>query len=256
MSKGGGNMLAEDRRAQILEFVNQHQSAKVNELSERFNVSTSTVRRDLEKLEEEGSISRTHGGAVAKGGVSFEPSYMEKEHEQETEKELIAQKAADLINHGDTIILDAGTTTTKLAEKLTEFEDLTIVTNAINIALELSDTAHEIIIPGGNLKKKTLALVGPVAEDYLKGLNADLAFIGANGIDLGAGVTTPDLVESNVKKRMADKAKEVIVLADYSKFETITLVEVLDLEQVDKIITDDRLNEELKNKYTPHVDIL
>lgn len=249
-------MLAEDRRAKILKFVNQHQSAKVNELSEKFEVSTSTVRRDLQKLEERGDIARTHGGAVAKEGVSFEPSYIEKEHEQEAEKRLIAQKAVELIEDGDTIILDAGTTTAALSEELEQFNDLTVVTNGINIALELVDSPHEVIIPGGNLKKRTLALVGPVAEDYLEGLNAEKAFIGANGIDLDAGVTTPDLVEANVKKRMAEKAKEVIILADHSKFNTVTLVEVLDLEQVDKIITDDDLDETVKKEFSQQVDIL
>ena len=249
-------MLAEDRRAKILKFVNQHQSAKVNELSEKFEVSTSTVRRDLQKLEERGDIARTHGGAVSKEGVSFEPSYIEKEHEQETEKRLIAEKAVELIEDGDTIILDAGTTTAALSEELDKFDDLTVVTNGINIALELVDSSHELIIPGGNLKKRTLALVGPVAENYLEGLNADKAFIGANGIDLDAGITTPDLVEANVKKRMAEKAKEVIILADHSKFNTVTLVEVLNLEQVDKIITDDNLTETVYKEFSQQVDIL
>lgn len=249
-------MLAEDRRAKILNFVNQHQSAKVNQLSKKFDVSTSTVRRDLQKLEERGVISRTHGGAVAKEKDNIEPSYIEKENEHEQEKILIANKAAELIEDGDTIILDAGTTTAKLSEELDQFNDLTVVTNAVNIALELVDTDHEVIIPGGNLKKRTLALVGPVTENYLEGLHADKAFIGANGIDLEAGITTPDLVEANVKRRMAEKAKEVVILADYSKFSAVTLVKVLEIEQVDKIVTDFNLDQTVKDDFAKRVDLL
>jgi DeoR family fructose operon transcriptional repressor len=249
-------MLAEDRRARMLKFINNHKSAKVNQLTAKFNISGSTVRRDLEKLEEQDLISRTHGGAVAKEGNAIEPSFMEKENENDSCKVVIAKKAAKLVNNGDTIILDAGTTTTKLAKQLNRFEDLTIVTNAINIALKLVDTAHEIIIPGGNLKKRTLALVGPATEDYLAGLHADKVFLGANGVDLEAGITTPDLVEANVKKRMADKAKEVIVLADYSKFNAITLVKVLEIEQVDKLVTDNNLSQELVQQFSARVELL
>ena len=249
-------MLAEERRAQILEFVNQHKSAKVDELSEKFNISDSTVRRDLKKLEERELVARTHGGVVAKKEKSFEPSFGEKENENEKAKNLIAKKAAELIENGDTIILDAGTTTTKLAKELNKFENLTIVTNAINIALELIDSSHEIIIPGGNLKKRTLALVGPVTESYLEGLHADKAFLGANGIDFEAGITTPDLVEANVKSKMADKAKNVIVLADNTKFDEVTLVKVLEIDQVNTIVTDFNLKREIKDKLDDKVDIL
>ncbi|GAB6099569.1 DeoR/GlpR family DNA-binding transcription regulator [Halanaerocella petrolearia] len=248
-------MLAEERRTKILDLINHDNSVKVKELCDKFEVSGSTIRRDLKKLEDRELIARTHGGAVAKEDSNLEPSFMEKEHEHTQAKSLIGKKAAELVDDGDTIILDAGTTTTEMAKSLTEHQDLTIVTNGVNIALELADSSHEVILPGGNLKKNTLALVGPATENYLQHLHADKVFLGANGIDLETGVTTPDLVEANVKGKMASKAKEVIVLADKSKFEQVTLVKVLDIANVSKIITNTEIDREILNKFATVTDI-
>ncbi|AGB42422.1 transcriptional regulator of sugar metabolism [Halobacteroides halobius DSM 5150] len=249
-------MLAKERRRKIVSLIEKGKTVKVKELCDKFAVSGSTIRRDLKKLEEEELISRTHGGAVAKESRDFEPSFIEKEDEHTEAKSKIGKKAAKLINDGETIILDAGTTTTQLAKSLDQHQDLTIVTNAVNIALELSNSPHQVVLPGGDLKKKTLALVGPATEDYLENLHADKVFLGANGIDLEAGVTTPDLVEANVKSKMASKAKEVIVLADESKFDKVTLVKVIDITDVSKVVTDYKLDQKLVSKYRALVDLV
>jgi len=249
-------MFAEQRQAKIVELIESGKLVKVKSLSDKFKVSTSTIRRDLDKLEKSGEIQRIHGGALAKGGTKLEPSFVEKEKEYPQVKESIAQKAAGLINDGDTIILDAGTTTTQLAKLLDSHKDLTIVTNAINIALELAQGPNQVLLTGGYLKKHTLAMVGPIADINLKKFHANKVFLGANGIDLRAGVTTPDLVEANSKKIMIQMAKEVIVLADHSKFEETAFIKIADLESVDKIITDNALDNEVLNKFKNKVRII
>ncbi|PRX31690.1 DeoR family transcriptional regulator [Orenia metallireducens] len=249
-------IFAEERQLKIVEILEKNNSVTVNQLCEQFNVSASTIRRDLQLLEEQSLIQRTHGGAVAKGGTKFEPSFIEKEKEHHQAKVNIGRKAAGLINEGDTIILDAGTTTTELAKHLGDYQDLTVVTNGVNIALELSQGNCEVILIGGHLRKHTLAMVGPVAEDNLSKFYADKVFLGTNGIDLKAGITTPDLVEANTKKTMLERAKEVIVLADYSKFEETSFVKVVEIEEVDIIVSDSSLKEELVDSFKEKVDII
>ncbi|TDX45305.1 DeoR/GlpR family DNA-binding transcription regulator [Orenia marismortui] len=249
-------MFAEERRDKIFELIKDGKAVAVNELCDIFNVSSSTIRRDLQQLEDSGLINRTHGGAVVAEGRKFEPSFIEKEKEHPNAKKKIAKQALELIEDGDTIILDAGTTTTELARLLEELSDLTIVTNATNIALELSTSKHQIILTGGILKKKTLAMVGPIAELNLRNLNPDKVFLGANGITLSDGLTTPDLVEANTKKAMLERAKEVIILADHSKFGETAFVKIAEIKDIDTIITDRDLNRETLKKFKENVEII
>jgi DeoR family fructose operon transcriptional repressor len=249
-------MFAEERRALIEELLHKQSSVKVQELCDKFDVSSSTIRRDLSELEQEGIIRRTHGGAVLADRTKFEPSFREKRGEHLAEKKQIGKKAVDFINEGETIILDAGTTTTQLAENLTNFSNLTVVTNALNIAQTLAQGANEVISVGGQLKKKTLALVGPLTENSLEQLAADKVFLGINTISLAEGLTTPDLVEAQIKKTMIGRAKEVIVIADHTKFEAETFVKVADLNMVDRLITDRQINRDILKKYRQKVEIV
>ncbi|MCK8828287.1 DeoR/GlpR family DNA-binding transcription regulator [Natroniella acetigena] len=249
-------MFAEERRTEIIGLTKEGKSVTVNDLCDKFDVSASTIRRDLQLLEKEGLLERTHGGAVAKGGAKFEPSFIEKETENIESKLAIGQQAAELISDGDTIIIDAGTTTTKLIDHLDNYLNLTIITNAVNVAVKLAKSSHEIILTGGNLKKKTLAMVGPCAEINLKRFNVDKVFLGTNSIDLEQGITTPDLVEANVKSLMVEVAQEVIVLADHTKFKEVAFINVVGLAEVDKIITDQKLEKEILKEYKQQVEII
>ncbi len=250
-------IFAEERQDKIIELIKEGKSVKVEQLCAEFNVSASTIRRDLQKLEELDLIKRTHGGAVAnKKGTKFEPSFVDKENEHLQGKEEIAFKALELVEDGDTIFIDAGTTTAQLAKLLNRRSNLTIVTNGTNTMLELVSTEHQVILTGGIFKKRTLALIGPIAEDNLRQFHIDKAFLGTNGIDLKAGITTPDVVEASVKRVMIEVADEVIVLVDRSKFNETTFVKIVDLADIDKVITDNKLDKEQLIEYQKKVEMI
>lgn len=250
-------MFAEERREEIKELIEANGSMAVQDLSAEFDVSGSTIRRDLKELEEAGLIKRTHGGAVIdQNKAKFEPSFIDKEKENFAAKKTIGSKAGEFIADGDTIIIDAGTTTINLVDSLANYDDLTIITNSINAARRLSDSKHEVILIGGRLKKKTQAMVGSFAKRNLSKINADKAFLGTNGIDLNAGLTTPDMIEAEVKEMMIKKANEVFVLADYTKFEQITFSTITTLDRIDYIITDNNLSAEILKNYKKEIEII
>jgi DeoR family fructose operon transcriptional repressor len=235
------SMLADERRLRILERLAQQRSVTVSELAEAFGASESTIRRDLDDLERQGLLRRTHGGAVAVDAVaSFEPSLQEKDVRYPQEKQAIARAAAELVRPGDTVLLDAGTTTLQIARQLATLE-LTVVTNSVPIAMELSSTPQarvHLMLLGGDLRRTTGALVGPFAERMLADLHVDLLFLGANGLHADRGVTTPNPLEAAVKAAMIRSARRVAVVADHSKVGQVSLVKVCDWDEVDLLITD------------------
>ncbi|MBO8162904.1 MAG: DeoR/GlpR transcriptional regulator [Brevibacillus sp.] len=233
-------MYGEERKAKIVEYVTKQTRASVQELSLAFHVSESTIRRDLKELEEAKLLRRTHGGAVSLQSVTFEPTFGEKEEAYRREKEAIARKAASFIEEGDTILLDSGTTTMFLVKELKAFSRLTVVTNSLIFAHELQHhPGIDLILTGGTLRKETLALVGPIADQSFAMVRVDKAFIATNGLDLTDGLTTPNLVEAKTKKQMIRIAKEVILLTDHSKLGKVAFAKVADLEEIDKCIIDD-----------------
>lgn len=237
-------MYGEERKSIILDYVQQHSRASVQELSQYLQVSESTIRRDLKELEEAKLLNRTHGGAISLQGVNFEPTYQEKEDKFRLEKEAIARKAAEFIEEGDTILLDSGTTTFHLVQELKSFSRLTVVTNSLILAQELQGVPGiDVMVIGGSLRQETLALVGPIAEQALERVRVDKAFIATNGIDLTEGLTTPNIIEAATKTKMIKAAKQVILLADHSKVEKITFARFAELTEIDKYIIDDGVSE-------------
>nr|WP_206708352.1 DeoR/GlpR family DNA-binding transcription regulator [Koleobacter methoxysyntrophicus] len=249
-------MFAEERKQKICQIIKSGRSVKVSELSRMFNVSESTIRRDLRDLEQEGAVIRTHGGALDVIHTNFEPSFAEKKNRYSTEKRQIALKALEFIEDGDTIILDAGTTTGEIAGLIDKRKNITIVTNGINIAVEIAKTGAEAILIGGTLRKETLALVGPIAQDNINRFRVDKVFLGVNGISIKDGVTTPNISEAQMKKMMVDVAKEVFIVADSSKFDKVTFSRIVSLDKIDFIITDRNLPDEIREKYRDFVDII
>ncbi|WP_134704851.1 DeoR/GlpR family DNA-binding transcription regulator [Ammoniphilus sp. YIM 78166] len=239
-------LYAEERKKKIMEYIRDHRRASVPELIDYLNVSGSTIRRDLKELEEEKWLRRTHGGAVSLQNVNFEPSFVnfepsfnEKEDTFQEEKRAIAKKAMEFIKEGDTIILDSGTTTFQLAKELHAFSRLTVVTNSPVLAQELTDVPGiEVVIVGGNVRKETCALVGPIAEATLSMIRVDKAFIATNGIEVEGGLTTPNLLEAATKRKMIERSKEVILLADHSKAEKTAFANFAELNKIDKCIMD------------------
>lgn len=243
-------MFAEERYRLILQAVNNNGKATVMELSEALGVTAVTVRRDLEKLEERGLLLRTHGGAMAitmEGtDTAYERTFQEKLGKFAEEKGRIAQTAADLVVDGEAILLTPGTTNTLLYRKLVGKNDLTIVTNAANIVLQENDAPnHDVILTGGKLRAKSYALVGPLAEQSLNAIRVDKLFLGVDGFDLQEGLTTPNLLEASINRKMIEISKQVIVVADHSKFGRVFFSKITSLDVVHTVISDRGLSERM-----------
>jgi len=232
-------MLNEERRRAILDLLKRQGRVLVGELSHQFKTSQVTIRKDLEILHAHGLVHRTHGGALpAREGALEDPTLREKEKLHHQEKLRIAQNAAERVSEGQVLILDSGTTTTAIARALRNFRNLTIVTNAVNIAAELSGTAVEVILTGGTLRKNSFSLVGPIAEDTLRRLSADILFLGVDGFDVQFGLSTPNLLEAKVNRVMVDIAKKTVAVCDSSKFGRRSLSLIAAPKAVHEVITD------------------
>src|SRR6201988_4816482 len=233
------SVLNEERRRAILDVLNRQGRVLVTELSQQFETSQVTIRKDLETLHAHGLVHRTHGGALpAREGALEDPTLREKEKLHRQEKLHIAESAATKVKEGQVIILDSGTTTTTIARCLRHFHNLTIVTNAINIAAELAGTAVEVILTGGTLRKNSFSLVGPIAEETLRRLSADLLFLGVDGFDVHYGLSTPNLLEAKVNRVMVEVARKTIAVCDSSKFGRRSLSLIAPPSALQAVITD------------------
>ncbi len=232
-------MLNEERRRAIVETLNRDGRVLVADLAKYFDTSQVTIRKDLEILHAHGRVHRTHGGALpAREGALQDPTLHEKEKLHRKEKLQIAAAAARLVEEGQVVILDSGTTTTAIARALRGFQNLTIITNAVNIAPELSGSPLEVILTGGTLRKNSFSLVGPIAEETLRRLNADILFLGVDGFDVHYGLSTPNLLEAKVNRAMMDVAKRTIAVCDSSKFGRRSLSLIAPPSAIQGLITD------------------
>ena len=234
-------LLVEERRRRILELLDKEERATVEELSDRFDVSSVTIRGDLDALADAGAIVRSHGGALKRLDQQDTPIAV-KETLHHGEKVRIGHAAAGLIRQGETIILDSGTTTAEIARQLRflKLKSLTVITNALNIAMELANLPHiRVIMIGGILRQMSYSTVGPQAEQILRALNADRLFLGVDGLDPEIGLTTPDVLEAQLNGLMIRVSREVTAVADSSKFHRRSLSLIADLSDVQRIVTDD-----------------
>jgi DeoR family fructose operon transcriptional repressor len=242
-------MFAEERKSKIIERLNKYGKVKVCDLSQRYEVSEVTIRRDLQELEEDKLIKRVHGGAVLNDNTKFEPTFSEKIDKFYDEKESVGRLAASMIVDGDTVALDAGTTTLSIARYIVA-KNITVLTNSVDIAYELAKKQDvEVIVTGGTLRWETRAMVGPVADNTLKNFRVDKAFIGTNAICIINGLSTPNIIEANTKREMIRIAKQTIVVCDHTKFNSVSFAKIVDLDSVDIIITDNKLDTELLEKF-------
>jgi DeoR family transcriptional regulator of aga operon len=232
-------VLNEERRRAILDILNRDGRVLVTEMAGQFHTSQVTIRKDLEILHAHGLVHRTHGGALpAREGALEDPTLREKEKLHRKEKVHIAAAAARLVKEGQVVILDSGTTTTAIARALRNFQNLTIVTNAVNIAAELAGARVEVILTGGTLRKNSFSLVGPIAEETLRRLNADILFLGVDGFDVHYGLSTPNLLEAKVNRVMAEVAKRTVAVCDSSKFGRRSLSLIVPPMALQEVITD------------------
>ncbi len=218
-------MLADKRHSQILEIVAREGSATVVDLAEKLNISESTIRRDLEKLDEAGRLSKVHGGAVAldSEGVTRDIPVAERTGQHADEKRVIAERAAELVSPNDFVFLDAGSTIDALIDALTE-KRATYATNCVSHALKLASKGFEVLVLGGSLKDATEALVGPDANAAITRYHFTLGFWGTNGVTVKDGFTTPDIYEAEVKRLAMAQTIHRFVLCDASKMGRTSLV--------------------------------
>ncbi len=235
------SMLASQRRTTILDLVEEAGAAKVADLVERLGVSDMTIRRDIERLAQHGLVERVHGGALAVGRRSSEePGFTAKSRLQTRQKVAIARAAAAHVQPGASIGISAGTTTFELARDVRDIPDLTVVTNSVPVAqlLHESGTPGQTVVLVGGVRTPSDALVGPVAVTALRTLHVDRLFLGAHGVDLRAGLTTPNLVEAETNRALIGTTRRVCLLADSTKLGIIGLSTFGQLSEIDLFVTD------------------
>lgn len=244
-------MLNVERRTKILELIETIGKVEVAELSRLFNTSQVTIRNDLKDLHDQGLVRRAHGGAVRAEVVSVDQSLQVKAEQHAGEKKRIGAAAAALVNDGDSIILDSGTTTQQIARHIKNKKDLTVITNALNVAMEvIGAKGIEVILLGGVVRQKSFSVVGYFAQEMLRQFSADKCFLAVDAVDAAFGLSTPNLEESEVNKTMVQIAKETILVADSSKFGKRSLSQIVPLAQIHKIVTDDALAPQVLEELT------
>lgn len=242
-SKTDEDMPVEIRREHILAIVKSRDFVRVSDLSAKFGVSEVTVRGDLDTLAERGQIRRIRGGAMPRPLPQQERSFEEMQGARVEEKAMIGELAASLISHGETVILDVGTTTTAVARALArrnELYDVVVFTNSLTIALELEPTIPRftVVVIGGTLRPMQHSLVDPLGGLMLERINAGTVFLGCNGIDPNRGITNINLPEAEIKRRMLQAARQRVIVADGSKVGRIELAYLCGVDEIDLLITD------------------
>jgi len=237
-------LLSETRRRRILEWLQEEGSARVRDLATAFQVSEATIRQDLERLETEGQITREHGGAFL-NTVPQQVGALALQHSENMDrKRRIGALAASLVKDGETLILDAGSTTTEVALRLKDRRDLTVITTALNIALILGAVPGLAIhMPGGQFKAPTLSLSGDASVDYFRSIFAGKLFLATAGVSLDAGLTYPSFADLQLKQAMIKAAERVYLVADSTKINKSSFTRLGALEVVHAFITDDGISD-------------
>ncbi|WP_404331855.1 DeoR/GlpR family DNA-binding transcription regulator [Mesobacillus maritimus] len=241
-------MLVAERQRKIVELVNEKLSIRVTELSKIFSVTEETIRRDLEKLEKDNLLMRSHGGAVSLEKDQSETSYLEREITNAAEKRAIAMEAIKSIEAGDQIVLDASTTAWYMAKELPDMP-LTVVTNSIKVSIELSKKEQiRVISTGGSLLSQSLSFVGPLAERSLGMYHVNKAFLSCKGVHLEKGLSDFNELQALVKKQMMEIADETVLMVDSSKFGVRSFSQISSLSNIDCVITDAKIEENIKRQ--------
>jgi DeoR/GlpR family transcriptional regulator of sugar metabolism len=236
-------LLAEERRREIVGLLDQQGRITVEEVVSRFGISAVTARSDLDALSETGALIRSHGGGIRPLAAAPDHPLKIRESIHQEEKRRIAQAALQFIGPLQTVILCSGSTSAELASQIRQArpENITVITYALNIATKLADRPNlSLLMIGGLLRHVSSAFVGPHAEEMMDSLHADHCFLSTVGLDVGLGLTTLDIMEAQLNRRMVESAAEVTVLADSSKFGHRSLSLICDFQPIKRVITDNR----------------
>ena len=239
-------MFLEERQQKILEMLNKKNKVTVKELTNNFSVYEVTIRKDLNELEKQKLLYRTHGGAIKNSNLVDVPSIYKRKVTNQKIKERIGEKAAEFIEENETIILDSGTTTFQIVNHLKKFTNLNVITNSLEICNALIKAAGiKIILGGEEVNKGNLSIIGSTAVKTINKYNANKLFLGVSALSLNNGYTTSEEKIANIKKCMINLANKIIVVSDSSKFDKVSFFTVCDYDEIDAIITDDKI----ENRY-------
>jgi DeoR/GlpR family transcriptional regulator of sugar metabolism len=260
LTENSSNLLAEQRRALILDEVRRRGGVRVNELTRRLSVSDMTIRRDLDALARLGMLEKVHGGAVpVEEARTHEPGFEAKSSLELSAKEEIARAAAGLVAPGSAVALSGGTTTFALANLLTQVPNLTVVTNSVRVAdvfendlRESGGTGTTVVLTGG-VRTPSDSLVGPIADRAIRSLHFDLLFLGCHGVSPHAGLSTPNLAEAETNRTFIASARRLVMVADHTKWGTVGLSTFADLNEVDTWVCDHGLPQEARESAREHV---
>ncbi|MBQ2712663.1 MAG: DeoR/GlpR transcriptional regulator [Clostridia bacterium] len=232
-------MLAIERRDRILQQLQKDKRVLVSELSALFSVSEETIRRDLEKLEQDGYVIKTYGGAVLNEDNHVDLPFVIRKNTNVSEKQTIGRLLAELISDGDHIMLDSSSTAVFVAKYIKNKKNITLITNSIEILIELSDVSGwNIISTGGSVKQGTLSLVGPQVEQTYGMYNVDLAVISCKGVDITSGVTDSNGINAFIKQKIFSRSKKRVLAVDHTKFSKVALIEICTLNALTHVVTD------------------
>ena len=233
-------MLKEERLQRILEVIVKIGHAKAGDLAGNFGVSEITIRRDLDVLAARGLVSRTHGGAMISNATRVDPPVLQRMTEEKECKEAIAKAAASMIKNGESIFIGSGSTVAHVARYLSGHKNLTVITNALNIGIELASAAAiTVVILGGMMHHQELSLIGHITEQSMREVAFDKVIIGIPAIDLKAGLTNEFLLEVMTDRAILNQAREVILLADHTKCSKVASAVVAPISRVNYFITDE-----------------
>ena len=230
-----------ERKAFILQMLAKYDTVSVSDLTKKFQVSEVSIRKDLNEMHKGRLLIRTRGGAmrIPSTNSNFDLPIDTKKYDNAREKSGIGKLAATLIEEGETILLDSGTTTLEIARNLQRFSHLTVITNAINIAQEVQKYERfTIILLGGHLRLSSQSVVGPIAEANIKSFYCDKLFLGVDSFSLEGGVSTPNIDEANLNQTMISMAKKSIAVFDYSKCYRRSFAHICDIKDLDTVVSD------------------
>jgi DeoR family fructose operon transcriptional repressor len=244
-------MLQAERLEKIKEEIDKKRFCTIKEIADELQISAATVRRDLKLLSDQKQLELTRGGAMIRlSGIAHEAPYIIKRRINAEEKVRIGQRAAQLVNEGETIIIDSGSTAVEMGSALVNYKNITVATNDILVASKLAASKEiDLTVIGGGVRKEYYTMLGFLAQMALQHINADKIFLGVDAIDLKKGCMVTNMEEVMIKKQMMASARTAIVICDHSKFENVAFLNLCSLQEVDLIITGRELNKELYEQF-------
>ena len=242
---GGTGMLSIERLEIIKQIALTEKKVYVSKLSEKFQVTEETIRRDLEKLESQGILTRSYGGATLNAEKTNEDiPFYKRSKTNIQDKKYIATKAIEFIKEGSTIVADCSSTVLEILKSIRDRSDVTVITNSVEVIQELNQSDLHIISTGGEIKQSSLSMQGPITQSTISKYNVDIAFVSCKGMDIKKGILDSNEAEAEIKRTMINQASKVILLIDHSKYDKTCFVKLFNYENIDYVITDKLPREE------------